>query len=115
MRLKPSSEDKKIIRAIANQAAGRTTTTLRPSVYWNVTTDKKSINALLYGGKVVESFGWERFSEGVHVTADGAMCVDFAVYETASGRQLMTHIQVHYANYKLDRITEGDKVIWGED
>lgn len=112
MRLKPSSDDKKTIRAIATQAAGRNTTTLRPSVYWNAVTDKKSINALLFGGKIVESFGWERFSEGVHLTPDGAMCVDFAVYETAGERKLMTNIQVYYEDFKMDRITEGDRELW---
>jgi hypothetical protein len=122
MRFKPTSAEKKTIRALANTVAGRSVTTMRATLRHNVNDNSiepniniARVTRLPEGWSdtdVTDSNGWDVFADGFYLTDDGRGVVDFYVYETSGDRELRTNIQVHVENGQLAKITEGNRVLW---
>ena len=103
MKFKPTSEQKKIIRACAAKSAGERRVEICASTRVSLITGKQHMNVAMISDEpdfedtdlYDNAFKWSHFTRGVELTELGRGVFDFWVYSVGQDAELKTNVTVY--------------------
>lgn len=123
MKIKPTSEDCRIIRDCAERSAGYGRVEICPSTKISLVTSAIHFNIAMISDDpdhadtdlFDNAYAWKDFTRGVELTPDGRGIFDFYVYGPLNyWKELQTNVTAYYEGGKLIRVegTGARKPLW---